>query len=73
MSPSFRHIDFLGKYSEAVIYQYRNNEGMVIYRYTKKNLWVDTLARKFIDAKPMKMYLNSRHTNSVFSCTIKSV
>ena len=33
---SLRHIDCLGKSFEAVIYRYKNNEGMVIYRYTKK-------------------------------------
>ena len=33
---TIRHIDCLGTFFEAVIYQYKNNEGMVIHRYTKK-------------------------------------
>ena len=59
-----RHIDCLGKYFEAVIYWYKNNEGMVIYGYTKNNLWIDTLKRKLIRCKTMKTYLILLQTNS---------
>ena len=52
-------MDCLGKYSEAMIYQCKNSESVVIFRYTKNNLWIDTSKHKFIRWKTMKTYLNS--------------
>ena len=59
-----KHIDCLGKYFEAGICRYKNNEGMVIYGYTENNLWIDTSKRKFIRCKTMKTYLTSLQTSS---------
>ena len=62
--PPLRHIHCLGKYSEAMIYECKNNKGVVVYRYTKSNLWINTSKSKFIRCKTMKTYLNSLHTSS---------
>ena len=39
---------------------------MVIFRYTKNKLWINTLKRKFIRCKTMKMYWNSRQASSSY-------
>ena len=58
---SIRYIDRLGRCSETVIYRYNT---WWFIDTAKKQYCVDTLRRSFIDAKPMKTYLNSRRTSS---------
>ena len=55
--PPLKHIDCLVKYIEVVIYQYKNSEGVVIYRHTKNNLWINTSKRKFIDGEHENVFI----------------
>ena len=52
------------QYFESVIY---HNEVVVIYRCSENNLGIDTLKRKFIRCKTMKMYLYSLQPSSPFT------
>ena len=47
-----------------MIYQCKNNEVVLIFRYTKNELRIDISKRKFIRGKTMKRYLNSFQTSS---------
>ena len=59
-----RRIDCFHCFMKLEFIDVKSNEVSHLYRYAKKNLWIDTNKRNELDTKPMNLYQNSLHTSS---------